>query len=75
MAPVASARAVVDIRESRVEVSVRLNQICRPIAGQIGIYIVHVNSVTQRVIRKYGAARGMTRAALVPGQDAPNGDS
>jgi hypothetical protein len=73
MAAVAPARAEVNIGEGCVEVSIGFHQIRNPITGKIRIHIVHVHSITQRVIGKYATTCGVACAALVPGQDASHG--
>src|ERR1017187_9068278 len=72
---VASAWAVIDIRERSVEVSFGLHQIRRPVAGQIRVDIVYVHSIAQDVIGKNGTTCGVTHAALVPGQDPSHGNT
>jgi hypothetical protein len=75
MAPVASARAVINIREGSVEMSVGLHQIRKAIAGEIAVYVIHIHPITQRIVGKYGTTRGVVGAALVPGQHSSHGNA
>ena len=69
MPPVAPARAVINIGERGVEVSVGFDQIGHAIAGEIGVHIIDIDPITQRVIGKDVATCAVAGAALVACQD------
>jgi hypothetical protein len=58
-----------------VEVSVGLDQVCHTVAGEIGVHIVDIDPITQRVIGKNVATCGVTRAAFVACQDPSHGNA
>src|ERR1051326_614999 len=67
---IAPARAVINIREGNVEVTDRFDQVGRAIGGQVGVYVVHVNPVTQGVIGKHIAAGAVINPTLIPRKHA-----
>src|SRR5579863_6389409 len=72
---IAAARAVVDVRESRMEVRVCLDEVGHAVGRQVGVHVVHVDAVAQSVVGEYGAIAGVTRAALVAGEHAAYRDA
>src|SRR3974377_979021 len=61
---ITTARAVINIRERRVEVGVWFNQVGHPVDGEVLIYVVDVNPVAEHVIGEHVARLVMRRAAF-----------
>lgn len=64
------ARTVIYIREGRVEMGIRLDQIGHTVCGQIGVDVVDVHTVAEHIIREHVARLVVRRAAFVSREDA-----
>ena len=70
MDAIASAGAVVEIRERGMEVRVGFNEVRDSVCGPVRIHVIHVHAIAQDVVREYIARRSVARAALAASKDS-----